>query len=391
MTTITVDDLKYLEAELITFRHDLHRYPELGFEENRTAAKVAEQLDKAGLEVYTGIGGTGIVGVLRRGKGTDSILLRADMDALPIKEQCGHDHGSTHEGVMHACGHDGHTTMLLGGAKFLAETDCFSGTAYFLFQPNEEHGLGARAMLDDGVLDRFPADEVYGIHNLPGAPLGEFSTRVGDITSSETLFEIIIKGQGGHASMPQVGVDSILVGSVLVTALQTIVARKLAPHTGAVVSVTEFITDGARNVLPGKAVLKGDTRARNPEDRARVEHFMRQICNGVAATHDVEIDLNIRTEFVETINSPGPCETAMKAAAGLGLKTIPDRPNMSFSEDFGVFAAARPGCFILMGNGAKGPSGQPLHANNYDFNDDALVIGAAFWSRLVTERLPKEL
>jgi len=389
MAEVTLDAVKPLEPELVAFRHDLHRHPELGFEENRTAAKVAKELEKAGLEVHTGIGGTGVVGVLRRGNGTDSIILRADMDALPITERCTHDHGSEHTGAMHACGHDGHTAMLLGGAKFLAKTDCFCGTAYFLFQPNEEHGLGARAMLDDGVLDRFPAAEVYGIHNLPGAPLGEFSTRVGDICASETLFEISIKGQGGHASMPQVGVDAILVGSELVMALQTVVARKLAPGTGAVISVTEFIADGARNVLPGNAVLKGDTRARNPEDRARVERFMRQICNGIAATHNVEIDLRIWTEFVETINSPGPCAVAMKAAEDLGFTTIPDRQNMSFSEDFGAFAAVLPGCFILMGNGTEGSNGQPLHAYDYDFNDDALVYGAAFWSRLVAERLPK--
>ena len=391
MSAIILDDLGALKAELVSFRRDLHAHPELGFQEERTSQKVAEALVAAGLEVHQNIGGTGVVGILRQGNGGASILMRADMDALPITEMSDHGYVSQINGVMHACGHDGHTTMLLGAAKYLAQNDTFNGTAYFLFQPNEEHGLGAQAMLADGVLDNYPADEVYAIHNLPGAPLGQFSTRVGNICASETLFEITIKGQGGHASMPQVGVDAILVGAELVTTLQTIVARKMAPNAGVVVSVTEFITDGARNVLPGNATLRGDTRARTPKDRENIAKFMRQICQGAAVTHNVEIDVNIWTEFIETTNSEAPCNAAMTAAAGLGLDTIPDRPPMSFSEDFAHFAAAKPGCFVLMGNGETGPHGQPLHANDYDFNDDGLVIGAAFWARLVQERLPKNL
>lgn len=385
-----IDDLNDLQADLIAFRRDLHRHPELGFKENRTADKVAAALLEAGIEVHRGVGGTGLVGVLKRGNGTASMLLRADMDALPINENATHDYASTQAGVMHACGHDGHTTMLVGAARQLARSDCFSGTVYFVFQPNEEHGLGARAMLDDNLLQRFPADEVYAIHNLPGAPAGQVSTRVGNICASETLFEIHICGQGGHASMPQVGVDAILVGSELVMALQTIVARKLAPDTGAVISVTEFNTDGARNVLPGNAVLKGDTRARNPHDRAQVEKLMRQICDGVAATHQVEISLKIWTEFVETINASAPCESVVSAANSLGLDTLPNRAPMSFSEDFAHFAAARPGCFLLLGNGEHGPHGKPLHASDYDFNDALLTTGTAFWVQLVTERLSKD-
>ncbi len=386
----SVDDIVDLEPELIAFRRDLHRHPELGFNEHRTAEKVATALHEAGIEVHRGVGGTGLVGVLKRGNGTDSILLRADMDALPISEKSTHDYASVNPGVMHACGHDGHTTMLLGAALQLARSDCFSGTVYFIFQPNEEHGLGARAMLDDSLLERFPADEVYGIHNLPGAPAGQLSTRVGNICASETLFEIHISGQGGHASMPQVGVDAILVGSELVMALQTIVARKLAPDTGAVISVTEFTTDGTRNVLPGNATLKGDTRARNPQDRARIETLMQQICDGIAATHQVEITLDSRTEFIETINSPAPHNHVINAARSLGLDTLPDRPPMSFSEDFAHFAAARPGCFLLLGNGEDGPFGQPLHSSDYDFNDDVLITGSAFWVQLVAERLGKD-
>ena len=390
MKNIVIDDLKNMKSELVAFRHDLHKNPELGFKENQTSKKIATELEKFGLEVFTGIGGTGVVGVLRQGNGIGSIMMRADMDALPIKETSHHDYSSKNTGVMHACGHDGHTTMLLGSAMYLAKTDCFSGTAYFVFQPNEEHGLGARAMLDEGLLEKFPTDEIYGIHNLPGAPLGEFFTRIGDICSSETLFEINIKGKGGHSSMPHLGVDVILVGSELVISLQSIIARKMPPGSGAVISVTEFNTDGLRNVLPGNAVLKGDTRSRNPQDRKAIEKFIRQVCDGIATKHNVEIKVEIRNEFIETINSASPCETAMKAAESLNLKTIPNCLPMPFSEDFAHFAANRPSCFLLMGNGIKGSHGKPLHSSDYDFNDDALIIGAAFWSQLVSERLNKE-
>ena len=279
-------------------------------------------------------------------------------------------------------------TMLLGAAETLARNPDFDGTVVFLFQPNEEHGLGAQAMIKEGVLDRFPIDEVYAIHNLPGAPTGQISTRVGQICSSESLFEISIAGRGGHASMPHVGVDAITVGAEMVLALQTIVSRKLAPGSGVVVSVTEFLTDGQRNVLPGRAVLKGDVRARLPQDQDAVERFMKQIVDGVASTHGVTATLRFNTEFIETINAPLPAEAVVRAARAAGLEAIGDRQPMSFSEDFAHFSAAVPGCFLLLGNGETGPHGQPLHAADYDFNDALLPIGAAFWAELVRDRLP---
>ena len=373
-------------AHLTRIRHDLHTHPELGFAEERTKAKVADHLRALGIEVHEG---AGVVGILRAGTGNRAIGLRADMDALPITETTGLPYASATPGVMHACGHDGHTTMLLGAAELLAKDPDFDGTVVFLFQPNEEHGLGALAMIDEGVLERFPVEEVYGIHNLPGAPMGQVSTRAGQICASESLFEITITGQGGHASMPQVGVDAITVGAELVTALQTIVSRKLPPSAGAVVSFTEFITDGQRNVLPGTAVLKGDSRARQPEDRQAVERFMRQISAGIAAAHGVEITVDFRTEFIETINAAAPADAAIRAAEANGLPTWPNRPPMSFSEDFAHFAAAVPGCFLLLGNGEEGSHAQPLHASDYDFNDALLPIGAQFWARLVQDRLPK--
>ena len=372
-------------SSLVTFRHDLHRHPELGFQETRTKAKVAGALRDLGMEVHEG---AGVVGVLRAGDGNRAIGLRADMDALPIVEASSHDYASTTPGVMHACGHDGHTTMLLGAAQALAADPGFSGTAVFIFQPNEEVGLGAQAMIEEGVLERFPVEEVYAVHNLPGAPVGQVSTRPGLICSSESLFEIRIAGQGGHASMPQAGRDAITIGAEIVQALQTIVARKLAPGAGAVVSVTEFLTDGQRNVLPGQATLKGDVRARTPQDRNNIEQFMRQIADGVALAHGVTIDMDFRTEFIETINAEGPTEAVVRAARAQGLETIPDRTPMSFSEDFAHFSAAVPGCFLLMGNGETGAHGQPLHSNDYDFNDDLLTVGAAFWTALVRDRLP---
>lgn len=379
---VPMDDF---HKKLTDLRHDFHRNPELGFQEIRTKEKVAETLRGLGLEVHEG---AGVIGILRAGKGNRAIGLRADMDALPITEISTHDYVSQTTGVMHACGHDGHTTMLLGAAEKLASNPNFDGTVMFIFQPNEEHGLGAKAMIDEGVLENFPIDEVYAIHNLPGAPVGQVSTRVGQICASESLFEITINGQGGHASMPHVGVDAITVGAEMVQALQTIVSRKLAPSTGAVVSVTEFITDGQRNVLPGSATLKGDTRARLPKDRIAIEAFMRQIVNGVAATHGVSASMTFNTEFIETINTDIPTEAVVRVAETSGLDTIGDRPAMSFSEDFAHFNAAVPGCFLLLGNGETGPCGQPLHAADYDFNDELLPIGANFWADLVRDRLP---
>lgn len=372
-------------VELQRIRRAFHQQPELGFQEVRTKAKVAELLRGYGLEVHEG---AGVVGVLRSGTGNRAIGLRADMDALPIEETSGHNYVSQTSGVMHACGHDGHMTMLLGAAQALAADPGFSGTVVFIFQPNEEHGLGAQAMLDEGLLARFPIEEVYAIHNLPGAPVGQVSTRPGLICSSESLFEITITGQGGHASMPQAGRDAITIGAEIVQALQTIVARKLAPGAGAVVSVTEFLTDGQRNVLPGHATLKGDARARSPEDRDRIEALMRQISAGIAAAHGVEVSVDFRTEFIETINAPGPAQAVVRAAQAQGLETIPDRTPMSFSEDFAHFTAAVPGCFLLLGNGEDGPHGQPLHSSDYDFNDALLPIGASLWTALVRDRLP---
>ena len=372
-------------VDLTALRHEFHRLPELGFAEEHTKARVAGILEELGIETHIGVG---VVGVLKRGTGNRAIGLRADMDALPIHEASDHDYVSQTAGVMHACGHDGHMTMLLGAAAALAEEAEFDGTVLFIFQPNEEHGLGAQAMIAEGLLERFPVEEIYAIHNLPGAPVGQVSTRPGQICSSESLFEILIEGQGGHASMPQVGRDAITIGAEIVQALQTIVSRKLAPGSGVVVSVTEFLTDGQRNVLPGITTLKGDVRARIPADREEVARLMRQLAEGIGAAHGVAVSVKFKTEFIETINAPEPTRAVVDTALALGLETEGNRDPMSFSEDFAHLSAAVPGCFLLMGNGQKGPCGQPLHSDDYDFNDGLLPIGTAFWTQLVRNRLP---
>ncbi|MEP3787205.1 MAG: amidohydrolase [Ascidiaceihabitans sp.] len=371
--------------DLADVRHSFHRTPELGFDEHNTKARIASFLSSFGLEVHEGVG---VVGILKCGTGNRAIGLRADMDALPILEASTHDYVSETKGVMHACGHDGHMTMLLGAAEKLAKARDFDGTVVFIFQPNEEHGLGAQAMIEEELLKQFPIEEVYAIHNLPGAPVGQISTRAGQICASESLFEITINGQGGHASMPHVGRDAVTIGAEIVQALQTIVSRKLAPGAGAVVSVTEFLTDGQRNVLPGAATLKGDVRTKQPADRDQVATLMTQIATGIGAAHGVDVTVDFRTEFIETLNDPLPVEAAVKAGRGVGVETIGDRDPMSFSEDFAHFCAAVPGCFLLLGNGTEGPHGQPLHAADYDFNDALLPIGAAFWTQLVRDRLP---
>ena len=371
---------------LAEIRRDFHRFPELGFKEKRTKEKIAGYLKELGLDVHYGVG---IVGVLRAGEGSKVIGLRADMDALPIHETTSHEYISENVGVMHACGHDGHMAMLLGAAYKLSTNANFSGTIVFIFQPNEELGLGAKAMMEEGLLENFPIQEIYGIHNLPGVPTGELLTRSGIICSSESLFEIKIKGMGGHSSMPQVGQDTITIGAEMVQALQTIISRRIASGSGAVVSVTEFISNGQRNVLPGETILKGDVRTRQPEDRKKIEIYLNQIASGIASAHNIEIEVSFETEFIETINHIKPTEAVLKTAKKSGLKITNCKP-MSFSEDFSHFSNAVPGCFFLLGNGIRGANNKPLHSSDYDFNDALLPIGADFWTNLAKNRFSTE-
>lgn len=377
-------DLKL--ENLAEIRRDFHRFPELGFQEKRTKDKIASYLKELGLDVYYG---SGIVGLLRVGHGTKVIGLRADMDALPIQETNTHNYISKNKGIMHACGHDGHMTMLLGAAHKLSTNTNFNGTIVFIFQPNEEHGLGAKAMMDEGLLENFPIEEIYGIHNLPGIPTGELLTRPGLICSSESLFEMKIKGMGGHSSMPQLGRDTITIGAEIVQTIQTIISRKISSGSGAVVSVTEFISDGQRNVLSGETILKGDVRTRQIDDRKKIEIYLNQIAEGIATAHDIKIEVTFETEFIETINHIKPTKAVLKTAKNSGLKVTNCEP-MSFSEDFAHFSNAVPGCFFLLGNGIIGANNKPLHSSDYDFNDDLLSIGSDFWASLAKNRLSTE-
>ncbi|MEJ6709809.1 MAG: amidohydrolase [Amylibacter sp.] len=372
--------------EMQIWRRDFHAHPELGFNEKRTASRVVELLESFGIEVHREVGRTGVVGVLQKGNGTWSIGLRADMDALPIDELNEFDYASRNGGVMHACGHDGHTSMLLGAAKMLAQDGDFNGRAVFLFQPNEEHGEGALAMLADDVFGRFGVDEVYAMQNIPGMEVGTFATRAGPVCASEALFEIEITAQGGHAALPHMGVDAIIVGAEVVGTLQTIVSRKLDPSLNGVVSITEFETDGKRNVLPGRAVLRGDARALTPEVNVKIEARLRQLVEGICFAHGVSARVSYDTIFPAVINDSVVANDAARAASGVGAVDGACEPKL-FSEDFAHFAAAKPGCFMLMGNGVEGANARPLHSADYDFNDGALASGAAFWVKLVEQQL----
>ena len=376
---------KSLHNQLIEWRQDFHMYPELGFEENRTSSRVATLLKEFGLEVHQGMAKTGVVGILKKGSSNKSIGIRADMDALPIKETNTFNYVSKNQGKMHACGHDGHTTMLLGAAKYLAESGEFDGTVYFIFQPDEENTHGAKTMIDEGLFEKYSIDEVYAMHNIPNMKIGTLATRGGTITASENLFEIIIEGKGGHAALPHMTKDTITIGSQIINALQTIVSRKLNPVEKGVVSVTEFITDGKKNILPGNGLIKGDARALSDKSNDIIEKSMKEIVEGMALANEIKASVNYIRNCPVTINAELPTHKALKTAKKLVGEDKVDgncEPRL-FSEDFSIMSQNIPGCFILMGNGTNGSNGQPLHSSDYDFNDDALVVGSSYWSLLV--------
>ncbi|RUW98336.1 MAG: amidohydrolase [Mesorhizobium sp.] len=380
-------DRDALKLEMTGWRRDLHAHPEFGFEEKRTAAFVAAKLREFGLDdVAEGVGGTGVVGTLQRGNGNRAIALRADMDALRISEQSTAPHRSGNPGLMHACGHDGHTAMLLGAAKLLAGEGGFDGTVRFIFQPAEEWGKGALAMLDDGLMQRFPFDEVFGLHNMPGLPVGHFETRAGPVMSAEDIFEIVLRGLGGHAARPHSGQETLVAACALVTSLQTIVSRRLSPADIAVVSVTELITDGTRNALPGFARVLGDARSFRPEVSAEIERQMRIIAEGIAAAYNVAAEVNYTREFVPLRNDAELVDAAFAAATTVfepGNIAVAREP-MTASEDFARFLDHVPGCFVFLGNGE---GSAPLHNSSYDFNDDGLLFGVDFHVAIARQRL----
>jgi amidohydrolase len=384
-----VNRIADFHADLVAWRRDLHRHPELLYDVHRTAAAVAEKLRGFGVDdVAEGIGRTGVVGVIR-GRSTESgriVGLRADMDALPIRETTGKPYASTADGCMHACGHDGHTTMLLGAARYLAETRNFDGTAVVIFQPAEEGGAGAKAMIDDGLMERWGIQEVYGLHNLPGLAVGAFSTRPGPITASTDVFVIEIAGRGGHAALPHHTIDPIVVGSELTQALQTVVSRSVDPIESAVVSLTMFHAGQAHNIIADAATLGGTVRALRSEVRDLVERRMADLVGGIAAAHGAKITLDYRRSYPVTRNHPHETEVAAATAAEIvGADHVAaDAPPIMGGEDFSYMLEARPGAFVFLGNGDSAQ----LHNSDYDFNDESIPIGCSYWARLVERIMP---
>ena len=384
-----VNRLAEFHDDIVAWRHDFHRHPELLYDVHWTAAKVGEKLRSFGLdEVVTGIGRTGVVGVIKGRKAASGkvVALRADMDALPIREASGKPYASEAPGRMHACGHDGHTAMLLGAARYLAETRNFDGTAVVIFQPAEEGGAGGKAMIDDGLMERFAIDEVYGLHNMPGLAAGHFGTRPGPLLAATDEFTLTVKGYGGHAAKPHQTVDPIAVGAALVQALQTIVSRSVDPVRSAVVSVTTFHAGEAHNIIADAAELRGTARSFDPEVRRVIEQRMRTIAAGVGAAFGAEINVNYRRGYPSTVNHERETAFAVAVAADVaGLANVDAAaPPVMGGEDFAYMLEKRPGAFLFIGNGSTAG----LHNAAYDFNDDIIPIGCSYWVRLVETAMP---
>ncbi|WP_049622997.1 M20 aminoacylase family protein [Frateuria defendens] len=388
---MSATELDALLPALVDLRRDLHAHPELAYTEHRTAGIVARELRELGLEVHTGIGGTGVVATLRHGSGRGCIGLRADMDALPIVERSGLPHASTVAGVHHGCGHDGHTAMLLGAARHLARHPRFDGTVHFIFQPAEEGQGGAHAMIRDGLFERFPCDAVYALHNWPDLPLGHAQTRPGPIMAAADRFDITVHGRGGHAAMPQHTPDAILAASQLVTQLNTIVARAIDPVESAVLSVTQIEGGHAHNVLPGTAKVTGTVRSFNPAVQDRIEATLRAMAEGVARGSGTRVEVEYLRYYPATLNSADEARLALAAAADAGLHAA-EAPHPAFtSEDFAFMLQAKPGAYLWLGQGRAdpGPDGErALHHPSYDFNDNALPLGIRWFAAVAARALP---
>ncbi|TXI72364.1 MAG: amidohydrolase [Dechloromonas sp.] len=382
-------DLPFLH-ELTMLRRDIHAHPELAFNETRTADLVAAELTRYGLEVHRGIAKTGVVGVLRAGTSPRMIGLRADMDALPLCELNEFPHHSKYQGKMHACGHDGHTALLLGAARYLADNPDFDGIAVFIFQPAEESEGGAAVMIEEGLFERFPVEAVFGLHNWPGIPLGQMAVMPGPVMAGTCAFEITIRGHGCHAAMPHQGVDAIVAGAQLVQALQTVVSRTLHPCESAVVSVTQFHAGEAWNIIPEEVVLRGTIRSFKPEVQENIERAIERLCSGIASANGAQIGVRFDHRYPPTVNSENEANFCRKVAAsvlGAGNVQTNTLPSMG-AEDFAYMLREKPGCYVWLGNG-PGTGGCTLHNPHYDFSDDALVAGVSYWVELVRQALPK--
>jgi hippurate hydrolase len=375
-------------SDLATIRRDIHAHPELAFDETRTADLVAAELQRYGVEIHRGLAKTGVVGVIRAGSSKRMIGLRADMDALPLKEMNEFPHRSKHEGCMHACGHDGHTTMLLGAARYLSQHKNFDGTVVFIFQPAEESEGGAAVMIEDGLFEKFPVDAVYGLHNWPGIPVGEMAVMPGPVMAGTCAFEISVRGHGCHAAMPHQGVDTIVAASQLVQALQTVVSRNLHPCDAAVVSVTQFHSGSAWNIIPEEAVLRGTIRTFKPEVQELVERAVERLCSGVASANGAQIGVVFDHRYPPTVNSVAETAICREVAATLlgDDKVRKDELPSMGAEDFAYMLKEKPGCYVWLGNG-PGLGGCTLHNPHYDFNDEIIGLGVSYWVGLVEKTL----
>jgi amidohydrolase len=385
-----VNRIADLHGDITAWRRDLHAHPELLYDVHRTAACVADKLKSFGCdEVVTGIGRTGVVGIIRGGKQRETsrkvIGLRADMDALPIEEATEVPYKSTVPGKMHACGHDGHTAMLLGAARYLAETRNFAGTAVVIFQPAEEGGAGGKAMVQDGLMERFRIEEVYGMHNYPGLPVGQFAIRPGPLMASADRLTIQIEGHGGHAARPHLTIDSVLVGAQMINQIQSIVARNIDPLQSAVVSICVFQAGTTDNVIPQTALLRGTARSLNPQVRDVLEQRLRAVVEGTARLYGAKVAFTYKRDYPVTRNHERETAFASAVAAEVvGRERVDENtPPVMGAEDFSFMLEARPGAFIFVGNGDSAG----LHHPAYDFNDEAIPIGTSYWVKLVETAL----
>ena len=383
------DRWKSWQNDLTAMRRDIHANPETAFEEFRTADLVSERLESYGIEVHRGLAKTGVVGVLKAGTGNRAIGLRADMDALPIEELNDFAHRSTHRGKMHACGHDGHTTMLLGAARYLAETREFDGTVHFIFQPAEENEGGGGVMVEEGLFEKFPCESVYGMHNMPGLEVGHFAVRQGPIMAAFDRFTVHIQCKGAHAALPHTGVDPIVVGAQLVTAWQSLVSRATDPIDSVVLSVTKFHGGDAYNVIPDRIELGGTIRSFRADTRDRMERQLREMGERLCTAFGASFEMRYDRCYPATVNTNDETGYAAAAAAKVvGAANVnPNTPPLMGSEDFAFMLQARPGCYILIGNGA-GEGACMVHNPHYDFNDYILTLGARYWVQLAQDLLP---
>ena len=373
-----------IQGEISAIRRDIHAHPELAYEENRTSDVVAAKLTEWGLEVTRGLGKTGLVGTLRKGNSVKSIGLRADMDCLPMDETNDFEHRSTNPGRMHACGHDGHTAMLLGAAKMLSEKRDFEGAVHFIFQPAEEGGGGAKAMIEDGLFEKFPCDAVFAIHNKPGIPLGMIVSKPGPLLAAADRWDIRITGKGGHAAHPHTTLDPMVAGASIIMSLQTIVSRNIDPIDSTVVTVGFFKAGSAYNVIPGDAHIGGTTRTTSPENRALVKRRIEEICEGAAKMYGVKVVMEHKPGYPPTVNNPERARFAIEVAAGVcGEANVrgDTRPSMG-AEDFSYMLEQVPGAMVWLGNGG-GPEAVSLHNSRYDFNDMAIPFGVSFFVNTV--------